>query len=1568
MNNNEGALNFSAEIDLSLIKKAIKQGEDLIKNFSNNAVDDFSKLDTAVVNSGKRLEYLIQKNASKYGVNLNKLILPAPGNSVSNEMVKQRVIMEEAKRNIKELYKEIENFKYQQKTFGEGSKKWNELKNRIIDAKSAVTAYSTELETAKQKIKDLSSNKPVKATIQGIDKTKKDVENLSSTVKDETSKMNGYFKSLSTGVAAYFSLTALKGFTNQLIKVRGEFQQNQIAFEVMLQSKAKADQLMGELVSFASESPFGLQSSAKAAKQLLAYGSAAHEVRNELKMLGDVASGVSQPIGDLAYLYGTLRTQGRAYAVDIRQFAGRGIPIYEELAKVLKVNTNQINEMVEAGKVGFPEVQKALKNMSSEGGKFHNLMIKQTESLAGLREKLSDAVDVALNDIGTKTQSILSGGISAAAFLVENYEALVKVLTTLISTYGAYRAALMLVNTLQKANTSISMVTNVVNLSRATQGLTVVSRARAVALAAETVAQKALNAAMSVNPFVLITTTIVGLTATMWALHDSTNAQEEAQKKLNARLEEGQKRRENTSRWVDTINSQTNSIYAQVEAFNKLKALYPDYLRNLDLHAFKAKSAAEQQKILNKAMDDADVKINTKGIEEVENKIKELRERYERTVKDDKNVFEIIHVTKLLAAQEEELKLLKEQKKLNEQNAKEAAYQELSEKEKIKYLEEQKKILTDQALAILDNQNVLNKENLSHEKKISLVKQGTEGLLKQKKLIIETKDEVDKLGNSFSVIPSYLSPINYALKNKLEEISGVDVKLLALKSPAATKNKEYWKKREEEYTKLLEALPSSGRTSNQEKDFKEYTQLIKEARKELDQYNISVEKSSKRKTKTKKEEYPYGSLKYWEEVSRKIDDIISKTAYEEKNKEFIKKLSDKKIEADQKAEEIRFNLAIRGFDEELTYKSQQYSNYYKWIENLGKDSADKQFSDLLKNGNTFLEYLEKQKANIVNKGDQLTLVEGNQLSVLTDRINEIKGIKSSFEQLKDSIARAKDESRSLFEYVEKIAEFKQKLDEGAIHIFGEQKNEAFNFLNQESEKTQQDILNNLLANFKTFETQRKEIVDEAEKNILLAREKGYLELIPLIEKTKDRLIGELDASEIQGSDIWQHLFDGMGDVSLEVFKKSTKKMKEMIDNISDEEIKKNLTKQLDDYETSISSPLTNLRKAIKKYKEAEGEIDKSKALDNLKKAYQEFEENAIMSLKAVSNGLKDLGYNTEDLDKIVKGIEGGMQVISGIMSKNPAQIIGGAMGLISTLSDAFDRKSRKLQRRTKQLKSELAEIQRLFSNLEREVGRAVGEDYYSTQRDKIQNLQSQQQKLNELIANEQKKKSKKRDNGAIEDWKNQINDINNQIIDIQNNIAETLTQTNFKDVANQLADVFTTAFSEGKDAAKDFEKTFKQVIANSVKNALKLRILEPVTDKFVKDMSDYMGNNNNSLSGFDFDKWKSRLSEAGNSFTNALTEFENFFKDINSADMDPLSGAIKGVSEDTANLIAGQLNAIRMNQLNSFNLLRDQLTLMSKIEMNTFKLNSMEKMMSDMVQYIKSNSGLDSARAKGLFY
>src|SRR5690606_9623338 len=137
--------------------------------------------------------------------------------------------------------------------------------------------------------------------------------------------------------AAFLTLNQAQNFVQQLIKVRSEFQQLEIAFTTMLGSKERADQLTQELIEFASTTPFGMSDTANAAKQLLAYGSAAEDVTDELRMLGDVAAGTSQPIGDLVYLYGTLRTQGRAYTQDIRQFAGRGIPIYKELANVLGV-------------------------------------------------------------------------------------------------------------------------------------------------------------------------------------------------------------------------------------------------------------------------------------------------------------------------------------------------------------------------------------------------------------------------------------------------------------------------------------------------------------------------------------------------------------------------------------------------------------------------------------------------------------------------------------------------------------------------------------------------------------------------------------------------------------------------------------------------------------------------------------------------------------------------------------------------------------------------------------------------------------------------------------------------------------------------------------------------------------------------------------------------------------------------------------------------------------------------------------------------------------------------------
>ena len=181
-----------------------------------------------------------------------------------------------------------------------------------------------------------------------------EMKEVDKTSKDTGNSIDGMGKKIAGAAAAYFSIQQAQQFLNKVIEIRGQFQQLDIAFTTMLQgNKEASSKLMNELTEFASMTPFGLMDAASGAKQLLAYGFEVENVVKDMEMLGNVASGVSAPLNDIVYLYGTLKASGRVATMDIRQFAGRGIPIYRELAEVLGVAEGEINDLVSAGKVGF---------------------------------------------------------------------------------------------------------------------------------------------------------------------------------------------------------------------------------------------------------------------------------------------------------------------------------------------------------------------------------------------------------------------------------------------------------------------------------------------------------------------------------------------------------------------------------------------------------------------------------------------------------------------------------------------------------------------------------------------------------------------------------------------------------------------------------------------------------------------------------------------------------------------------------------------------------------------------------------------------------------------------------------------------------------------------------------------------------------------------------------------------------------------------------------------------------------------------------------------------------------
>lgn len=269
------------------------------------------------------------------------------------------------------------------------------------------------------------------------------VKAVTNEIKKSGLEVDEFFRRLQNYALGFVGAFSAKQFISEIAKVRGEFQQFEIAFETMLGSAEKANTLMSQLIRTAATTPFGMTEVTNGAKQLLAYGTAADEVNDTLVRLGDIAAGLSLPLNDLVYLYGTTMTQGRMFTQDLRQFQGRGIPIAEELAKVLGVTKNKVGELVTAGKVGAQEFQQAIMAMTAEGSKFGGLMEKQSKTITGQLSNIDDAVEQMFNQIGKKSEGLISDTLGVVSTLVENWETVGKVLLTIVSAYGSYKAAVI---------------------------------------------------------------------------------------------------------------------------------------------------------------------------------------------------------------------------------------------------------------------------------------------------------------------------------------------------------------------------------------------------------------------------------------------------------------------------------------------------------------------------------------------------------------------------------------------------------------------------------------------------------------------------------------------------------------------------------------------------------------------------------------------------------------------------------------------------------------------------------------------------------------------------------------------------------------------------------------------------------------------------------------------------------------------------------------------------------------------------------------------------------------------
>lgn len=1652
----------------------------------------------------------------------------------------------------------------------------------------------------------------------------------------------------------------MKNWITDVVNVRGEFQQLEIAFTTMLGSAEKATSLMAQVTDTAATTPFDLKGVANGAKQLLAYGESADTVNDTLVRLGNIASGLSLPLNDLVYLYGTTMVQGRLFTQDVRQFMGRGIPLVQELAKQLGKTTEEVNQMVTDGKIGFPEVQKVLERLTDSGGMFYNLMEEQSKSLTGQISNLGDAWDMMLNEIGQSNEGILSSGIGLAGTLVENYQTVLNVLEGVIVAYGSYKAAVLAIAIAQKKSTGFTSIDNIVakarlgvytNLTVQTQnytlqnelmtkaqqaytlelqkslsleqqenilrGLKVVAiqnlltaeqqvylsrlnlnaqsveyiaaaesvltidqrlalqkqelgrtsmaysvavenevkanqavqaseiakmRAEAASLkqkqalllaeyrasqnkieqtriqislaklngdsmavenlqqqqynqlkahavivtdlknakAAQeaittrintaatqqatlagkakvagdvmlttsssmlstattflTVKLKALWATMMANPLTAILS-IVGLVISAFMMFRKEEEQDiDVAREFEAQT---QKQMASIKTFKAILDNTTEGTVTHKKALEKLNGVLQSYSLEVIKEGDNVEVVTKRYNELTKAIKDNTAqrllaqgveKINTKQTKEEENAIAKLREKIDglrdsevksggltgqyiswfapewvKSLGDEQ--YEMIqalvkeNIAKLdgLTGEAYEQQLAEINRRVL--NAMAAATQ-VSEKEVSRSSEfidafvnemaknwQKAKVATEALTGSLNrlSEGFDNKEAVAE---IDYTTMSLEQLHKKAEELNGQKVKLEIGSTGYEELMQQINTINSLIGKKQGDLnteSGINEEIKRLK---ALKEKSViggtdWNNYDSKIKELQKKLPDTSKEGDKKaRAAQEAAQKEIDVQMELEESRIALIKDGYKRRVAEAE------LQHKKELAR-IDK--EEKELEAKYKDAGKRMPTKSKEkfATMRSNENAGYEVTRSemLDVQIEEQKKKYQLYYKWVATYGEDVANEQYAELIQGGKTYTDWLKSQiDALEAKKGTDtgLTETESNQLITLKTDYNEVTGVKTEMDKFTESLAKAKEQSKSLSEYMGKLAQMKLDLQQGNTGLIGEDRTDATNQVNKEMAENTEELQRQLLETYKTNAQLRLDVEKQYDDEIYWLKQNGFTKQAELAEKAKIKAVAEVDATRIQTTDSWKNLFENAQYLGSSAFDKIVAGLRKQVEALGDVDIKNDLLKQLEQLEQQtqgMNNPFKQLVKSIKEYKAAGDDVSKQKSMSKMFNSIAGSIDIVSQSFDAVVDGLKKMGAAGDEETQAVLNdvgglIEGAGQLAAGYASMNPVQMIQGGIGMVTSAISLFDSTSRRIKREMAEHEKRLKSLQNAYNQISFEVDNAVGEDYYKKQKEKIANLKDQIKENQELARLEQSKKDKDRDDDKVQEYLEAARQAQRDIEDVEREITESLVQTNFKDLANDLAEAWADAFSNMEGSAENFDEVWNKTVANAVKNSLKLKLIEPVVNRFTDSLASYMGAHDNSVAGFNFDYWKKMLKNAGDAFTEGLEGFEDYFQDVaDEIDDSSLEGQVKGVTEETASVLAGEITTMRIKQAQHLlvcqdikatavsiqNTLREAVAHLSAIATNTgYNKNLVD--ISKYLQEMNQKLNVNDLRAKG---
>ena len=651
------------------------------------------------------------------------------------------------------------------------------------------------------------------------------------------------------------------------------------------------------------------------------------------------------------------------------------------------------------------------------------------------------------------------------------------------------------------------------------------------------------------------------------------------------------------------------------------------------------------------------------------------------------------------------------------------------------------------------------------------------------------------------------------------------------------------------------------------------------------------------------------------------------------------------------------------------------------------ESFNTELSEQLNNAKTTLEILNiisQKRKELANDG---TDVDNGKKDTLDEAEKDaIQKQKEETDALLDEYASYLDQRVKLHQkYLDDIALLEKRKQDAQTPEEAAQVQRTIDNRTKQYEKDKKgtgDVdYDAMVQQYATFEQKKQSIIDEYDAKRKQAQEHGNTQLVEELNKAQAKALSSLAIDEMQVNPDWEKMFGNLDEIS-------TKKLQELLDMVEgktaflgvdfdpkDLETIKNKVESIKN-EIQERNPFKALVSSIKDYSKATDDESKKKALTNMFESASGAIDLVSGALDAVVGGMAKMGIQMDEETQAIIGdiggiLDGASKLASGIASGNPLSIIQGGIGLLSSAFDLFNSRDRKAEKSIKKHKENIEALERVYNQLEWAIDKALGGEVYKNQQAAIANMKKQQQELRGMISSEYSKK--KTDYGKINEWKEKIADLDRQIQDMIDEIHKDILQTDAKTFANELGDALVQAFGKGEDAAKAFDDVVNNVMRNAVLNQLKKRFLEQQLQGALDGLERSMGYWNgdefifDGLTDTEIANFKNKVAAITKNFNQALGIYSDLFKDLElDKDADTsLTGAVKGVSEETASIVAGQMNAIRINQMEATAILRQQLAALGTIANNTsynYHLAKLERIVTLLENYQTSGS----LRSQGL--